>query len=174
MLKDMEEKESSSTLSTERDTQQLMIHGLTMMTLTLQNSSKSSIVPSLWVDERYKYTPNSFNKSPSSNASKHSKNYYDYTPYTLSFTLPSTPTKYTQPPLRDPISFPSPPLHLPLLHRSLCPPLTLTPWPLLAGPPLTTCHAPYLHRLSRDQLLPTSTATVAMLQKTQPLWSNVA
>ncbi len=93
MLEDMEEEESSSTSFTRRDTWQLMIHGLTMTTLMLQNSSKSSIAPPLWVDERYKYTPNSSNKSLSSNASKHLKNYYANTFYTFSLTLPPTSLK---------------------------------------------------------------------------------
>jgi len=61
MLKGMEEEESSSTLSIGRDIQQPMIHGLTMMTLTLQNFSKSSIAPPLQVDERYKCMPDSSN-----------------------------------------------------------------------------------------------------------------
>ncbi len=118
MFEDIEEEESSNISSIGRDTQPPMICGLTMMTLMLQNSSKSSIRPPLQVNKRYKYTPNSPSKSLSSKVSKHSKNYYTYTFYTS--TLLSTPiTMYattTQGPCLIPLT-PTPipsPMQIPL------------------------------------------------------------
>jgi len=142
MLKDTEEEESSNISFIGRDTQQLMIHRSTMMTLTLQNSSKSSIELPLWVDKRYKCTPNSSNNP--------------HLPMLQSIQRTTTPTHSTllsshsplplqrcmQPPLRDPTSFPLLPLWSPLLHKSLYPHLTPAPPPPLTGAPPITCHTP--------------------------------
>jgi len=81
----MEEDVNSNTSSTGKDTQPLTTAGLTTMTSMLQSFSKSSTNKPLQVDERYKETPKSPRKSPSSNTSKAFKE----TSLPTHFTLPS-------------------------------------------------------------------------------------
>jgi hypothetical protein len=70
MQGDTEKDVNSNTLSIGKGTQPLMIAGLTTVTSTPQNSSKSSTNRPPRVDERYKETPKFPQKSPSSNTSK--------------------------------------------------------------------------------------------------------
>jgi len=85
-----------------------------MVTSTLQNSSKSSTRPPLQVDERYKYTPNPPQHSPSSNTPEHSKKplwllfpHFSLTltkPYTTQ-SLSSTATARTASPFPQPSEY---------------------------------------------------------------------
>jgi len=70
MQGDTEEDVNSNTSSIRKDTQPLTTARSTTVTSMLQNSSRSSTNRPPRVDERYKKTPNSPRKSPSSNASK--------------------------------------------------------------------------------------------------------
>ena len=143
----MEEDVNSNTLSIGKDTQPLTTAGSTTVTSMLQSSSRNSTNRPPWVDERYKRTPNSPQKSPSSNASKA----FEETSSPMHFTLPSHllnmyatttqgPSPVTLPNIYDDETLvgaltPSPtPALIPL------PLLTHAQWPQPESPLLTICH----------------------------------
>jgi hypothetical protein len=129
----MEEDVNSNTLSIEKDTQLLTTAGSTTVTSMLQSSSRNSTNRPPQVDERYKRTPNSPQKSPSSNTSKAFKE----TSSPTHFTLPSHLLKMYATTTQGPS-----PVALPDIYddETLVRALTPSPTPaLIPLPPSDTC-----------------------------------